>query len=111
MQQIILSRFQMMGFLPLVLSWYNKVMKNLITQNPDILGGKPIISGTRISVETILELISSGMDKEAIIKEYPFLTKKQIQASVNFAAKLVGREESYIFDKAQTVTHEISRRH
>lgn len=84
-------------------------MKNLITQNPDILGGKPIVAGTRISVEIILELISSGMEKKEIIREYPFLTKKQIQAAVNYAAKLVGKEESYIFDKAQAVAHEISR--
>lgn len=89
--------------------WYNINMKNLITQNPNILGGKPIITGTRISVETILELISSGMEKQEIIKEYPFLTEKQIQAAVNYAAKLVGKEESYIFDKAQATAHEISR--
>ncbi len=84
-------------------------MKHLITQDPEILGGKPIIAGTRMSVETVLELISSGMEKEEIIKEYPFLTKKQIQAAVNYAAKLVGKEESYIFDKAQAAAHEISR--
>lgn len=84
-------------------------MKNLITQDSNVLGGKPIIAGTRISVETILELISSGMEKDEIIKEYPFLTKKQIQAAVSYAAKLVGKEESYIFDKAQVVAHEISR--
>ena len=84
-------------------------MKSLITQDPKILGGKPIIAGTRISVETILELISSGMEKNEILKEYPFLTKKQIQAAVNYAAKLVGKEESYIFDKAQVVALEISR--
>lgn len=84
-------------------------MKDLIAQDPNILGGKPIIAGTRISVETILELISSGMGTKDIVKEYPFLNKKQIQAAVNYAAKLVGKEESYIFDKAQTVTHEVSR--
>ncbi len=84
-------------------------MKNLITQDPEILGGKPVIAGTRMSVETILELLSSGMEKNEIIKEYPFLTKAQIKAAVDYAAKLVGREESYIFDKAQTVAHEISR--
>lgn len=84
-------------------------MKSLITQDPEILGGKPIIAGTRMSVETILELLSSGMEKDEIIKEYSFLTKKQIQAAVDYAAKLVGKEESYIFDKAQAVTHEISR--
>ena len=84
-------------------------MKSLITQDPKILGGKPIITGTRMSVEVILELLSSGMEKNEIIKEYPFLTKAQIQAAVDFAAKLVGKEESYIFDKAQAVAHEISR--
>lgn len=86
-------------------------MKNLITQDPEILGGKPIITGTRMSVETILELLSSGMETKEIIKEYPFLTKAQIQAAVNYAAKLVGKEESYIFDKSRAVAHEISRRH
>lgn len=64
-----------------------------------------------MSVEAILELLSSGMEKTEVIKEYPFLTKKQIQAAVDYAAKLVGKEESYIFDKAQVVAHEISRRH
>ena len=57
-------------------------MKNFITQNPDILGGKPIIAGTRMSVEVILELLSSGLETNEIIKEYPFLTKKQIQAAI-----------------------------
>lgn len=54
-------------------------MKKLITQNPKILGGKPIIAGTRMSVESILELLASGMETEEILKEYPFLTKEQIK--------------------------------
>lgn len=86
-------------------------MKNLITQDPNILGGKPIVAGTRMSVETILELISSGMSTEGIIAEYPFLTKEQVQAAVDYAAKIVGKEETYIFNKAQTaIPHEVSRR-
>jgi len=47
-------------------------MKSLITQNPEILGGKPIIAGTRMSVESIMELLSSGMEIKEILKEYPF---------------------------------------
>lgn len=85
-------------------------MNNLITQNPNILNGKPIIAGTRISIETILELLSSGMDKEDVLKEYPFLNKDQINAAVQFAAKIIGREESYIFDKSDAVNHEVPRR-
>lgn len=83
-------------------------MKNFIIQDPKILGGKPIITGTRMSVETVLELISSGMGIKELIKEYPFLKKEQIQAAVNYAAKLVGKEESYIFEKSRVVAHEIS---
>ncbi|HSW48464.1 MAG TPA: DUF433 domain-containing protein [Candidatus Saccharimonadales bacterium] len=82
--------------------------KNLITQNPAILGGKPIITGTRMSVESILELLSSGMEIKDILKEYSFLKREHIQAAVDYAAKLVGKEESYIFDKSQSRTHEIS---
>lgn len=80
------------------------IKKNIIIQNPDILGGKPIIKGTRMSVESILELLSSGMEIKEILKEYPFLKKEQIQASIDYAKNLISKEESYIFDK----THNIS---
>lgn len=85
-------------------------MKKLITQDPNILGGKPIIAGTRISVESILELLSTGMEVKEILEEYPFLKKEQVQAAINFAAKIVGKEESYFFNKARSVAHEISSR-
>ena len=85
-------------------------MKNLIIQDPKILGGKPIIAGTRMSVESILELLASNMTVDDIVKEYPFLKKDQIQAAIQYAAKIVGKEESYIFEKSQAITHEISGR-
>lgn len=85
-------------------------MKDLITQDPAILGGKPIIKGTRMSVEVILESLAGGMSIEEMLREYPFLKKKHIQAAIDYAAKLVGKEESYIFEKAAIVTHEIHRR-
>ncbi len=44
-----------------------------ITFNPEILNGKPIIKGTRISVEFIMELIASGASVDDIVKEYPHL--------------------------------------
>lgn len=77
--------------------------KNLIAQDPDILGGKPIIAGTRMSVESILELLSSGMEIKEILVEYPFLKKEQVQAAIDYAKTLVGKEESYIFDKSRSV--------
>ena len=86
-------------------------MKSLITRNPEILGGKPIIAGTRMSVEVILESLAGGMSVEEMLREYPFLKKEHIQAAIDYAAKVVGKEESYMFEKASIVAHEIRRRH
>lgn len=77
--------------------------KNIIIQDPDILGGKPIIAGTRMSVESILELLASGMEMREILKEYPFLKKEQIEASINYVKNIVAKEESYIFDKSHNI--------
>lgn len=68
-------------------------MNDQITYNPKIFGGKPIIKGTRISVEFVLELLASGMALEEIIQEYPQLTKNDILAVLDYAAKTIKREE------------------
>lgn len=77
-------------------------MEGLITQDPHILNGKPIIAGTRMSVESVLELLSSGMETSDILAEYPFLTKKHVEAAIKYATNLVKKEESYIFDKTRS---------
>jgi uncharacterized protein (DUF433 family) len=58
-----------------------------ITANPKILGGKPIIRGTRITVEFILELLASDVSEDEILKDYPHLTKDDIQACLKYAAR------------------------
>ncbi|MFO7737261.1 MAG: DUF433 domain-containing protein [Desulfatiglandaceae bacterium] len=58
-----------------------------ITANPNILGGKPIIQGTRISVEFILDLLASDVSEEEILEDYPHLTKEDIQACLRYAAR------------------------
>lgn len=68
------------------------VSKHIVC-DPKILGGKPIVKGTRISVEFILELIRSGMTFEAILKEYPKLSRADLEAAVGFAKHAVSREE------------------
>lgn len=85
-------------------------MKAKIVQDPKILGGKPIIAGTRMSVEGVLELLASGMEIKEILREYPFLNKSQIQTAVGWANKLVKKEESYFFNRAKSTPHEISGR-
>ena len=87
-------------------------MKDLITQDRKILGGKPIIAGTRMSVEVILEFLAGGMEIKEMLREYPFLTMKQIQAAIQYAAKQVGsKKPTYLVsDKSQAILHEIHRR-
>ncbi|OGG17677.1 hypothetical protein A2721_03165 [Candidatus Gottesmanbacteria bacterium RIFCSPHIGHO2_01_FULL_47_48] len=64
-----------------------------IVSNPKILRGKPIISGTRISVELIMDLLSANLTTDQIIKEYPHLTKESVLAAINFAKNAVQKEE------------------
>ena len=63
----------------------NKVVK--IVANVEILGGKPIIEGTRISVEHVLGLLANGMTNEEIIADYPDLTEESIRAVLGYAAR------------------------
>jgi len=65
---------------------------NRITANPEILGGKPIIRGTRISVEFILELMASGLSEDEILDDYPHLEREDIQAALKFAARSMKNE-------------------
>ncbi len=58
-----------------------------IIANPGILGGKPVIEGTRISVEHVLGLLASGMTNEEIIADYPDLTEESIRAVLSYAAR------------------------
>ncbi len=57
-----------------------------IISNPNILGGKPVIKGTRISVEFVLELLASGIIEQEILKDYPHLTAEDINACLRYAA-------------------------
>uniref|UniRef100_A0A7C3RW63 DUF433 domain-containing protein n=1 Tax=Dictyoglomus thermophilum TaxID=14 RepID=A0A7C3RW63_DICTH len=70
-----------------------------IEMNPQIMLGKPVIKGTRLTVEIILEKLAYGYTEEDILKEYPFITKDDIKASLLYAAKLLALEEEYILGK------------
>jgi uncharacterized protein (DUF433 family) len=59
-----------------------------ITIDPNICHGKPCIRGLRYPVETILELLSSGMTTEEILLDYEDLEREDILAALEFAAKL-----------------------
>ena len=58
-----------------------------ITINPKVMVGKPVIRGTRLTVEYILNLLAHGATVTEIISEYKGLTKEDIQACILFATK------------------------
>jgi uncharacterized protein (DUF433 family) len=58
-----------------------------ITSNPEVLGGKPCIRGTRISVEFVLELLASGASNEDILRAYPHITAEGLTAAIQYAAR------------------------
>ncbi|OHC13420.1 MAG: hypothetical protein A3K50_00425, partial [Planctomycetes bacterium RIFOXYD12_FULL_42_12] len=58
-----------------------------ITVNPKVMVGKPIIRGTRLTVEYILNLLAHGATVTEIVSEYKGLTKEDIQACILFATK------------------------
>jgi uncharacterized protein (DUF433 family) len=59
---------------------------SIITVNPGIRSGKPIIRGTRITVYDVLSYLASGMSHQEIIEEFPPLTEEDILACLSFAA-------------------------
>lgn len=55
--------------------------------NPEIMTGKPVIKGTRMTVEFILQLLADGQSKEYILEQYPFLNQNDIKACLLYAIK------------------------
>lgn len=78
-----------------------------IVSDPKILSGKPVIAGTRISVELIMNFLSAGMSVDDILKEYTELKKSEVLAAIEYAKKLVKKHESR--KEVMVTLHEITR--
>lgn len=76
------------------------MFKNLITSNPLVMMGKPVIKGTRITVESILERLAAGETIEQILEAHPHLDCDSIYAALSFAA------EALKFDVVYPVSEE-----
>ena len=57
-----------------------------IISNPNIMMGKPVIAGTRITVEHILEQLAGGRTIEQILEAHPHITREQVRAAITYAA-------------------------
>jgi len=66
-----------------------------IHSDPEILLGKPVVKGTRLSVEFILGLFASGWTEQQVLENYPTLTRKSLQAVFAFAADCMKEESLY----------------
>ena len=66
-----------------------------IIVDPEILAGKPVIRGTRIAVEFMLELLAAGQSEKEILANYPGLTREDIFACLSYASYLAHEFKAY----------------
>lgn len=62
-----------------------RTRKVRITSDPAVMLGKPVIAGTRITVERIVEEIEAGSSVEELLEDYPLLTRQDIEAALEYA--------------------------
>jgi uncharacterized protein (DUF433 family) len=68
--------------------------QSLIVVDPKILVGKPLIRGTRISVEFVVDLLAAGWSHDQVLESYPHITEQDIRACLAYAGQLL-REEQF----------------
>ena len=62
--------------------------------HPDVCNGRPVLRGTRIAVQSILEMIAAGDSVDDMLEAFPSLRREQVLACVDYAAKLMGNQYS-----------------
>ena len=71
-------------------------MSDRIEIQPDVCNGRPVVRGTRIAVQSVLEFLSAGDSVEAVLEEYPDLTREDVLACLGFASGLM--ESGYVVE-------------
>jgi uncharacterized protein (DUF433 family) len=71
-------------------------MSERITISPDVCNGKPVVRGTRITVQTVLEFLAAGDSTEAVLEEYPTLKPEDVQACLDYASWVMGNQFSTV---------------
>ncbi len=64
--------------------------QDLIEIKPDVANGKPVLKDTRITVQSVLELLAAGDDLDEVLKAYPSITREHVLACVEMAARIMG---------------------
>ncbi len=73
------------------MNWHDR-----IEINPKVLVGKPVVKGTRIAVEFVVDLLARGWTTEQILREYDHLTPEDIQACLSYASEVLKSERVYL---------------
>ena len=67
--------------------------QELIEERTDVMAGKPVFKGTRITVEHVLTELGRGMPEEELLRDHPRLTPQHIRAAMLYAAAVLGAQE------------------
>ena len=71
------------------------MLRNLIVSDPAVMMGKPVVTGTRITVELILDKLAAGETVEEVLEAHPRLTHEGVQAALAFAAEVLKGDVVY----------------
>ncbi|MEQ9289451.1 MAG: DUF433 domain-containing protein [Cyclobacteriaceae bacterium] len=71
---------------------------NRVVTNPNLMLGKPVIKGTRITVELILRKLAEGMTQDQVLAAYPSLSNEDVYAALTYASDLIANDEVIIPD-------------
>ena len=70
--------------------------QDFIEERPDVMLGKPVFKGTRITVEHVLHELGAGMAEEELLRGHPRLTREHIQAALAYAAAVISLEHTIL---------------
>ncbi|WP_353562405.1 DUF433 domain-containing protein [Longimonas sp.] len=70
------------------MNWHDR-----IKIRPDVLSGKPVVKGTRISVVFVVELLAHGWSVEDLLEQYPALTREDVQACLHYASEVLKSDQ------------------
>lgn len=73
-----------------------RTLLNRIERNAAVMFGKPVIKGTRLPVDLLLEKLAYGYSEEKLLEEYPFITKEDIHAALLYASRVLSLEEELL---------------
>jgi uncharacterized protein (DUF433 family) len=71
------------------------MVEKRIVSDPEVMLGKPVVAGTRITVELLLEKLAAGESEDQILSAHPKLTREDIRAALAFAAEALKAEVAY----------------